>query len=75
VSRQALAEAAKRSREEGVIVTRAAEATVTAMTLALAMCEKDWSPRPANNGYHLDVWESNNDRDTAQDRAGIGRIL
>ena len=41
---------AKRSRDEGTIVTRAGVAKFTALTLALATRVKGWSLRPANNG-------------------------
>jgi hypothetical protein len=44
----------KRSPDERAIVTRAGVAKVTALTLALTRV-KGWSPRPANNGNHLDV--------------------
>jgi integrase len=65
----------KRSRDEGTIVTRGGVA-VTALRLALAIRVKGWSPHVLRTTATTWMFEeSNDDRDTAQDRAGMGRIL
>jgi hypothetical protein len=66
----------KRSRHDGSIVTRAGVAKFSALTIVLATGVKRLvSARPRTTATTWMFEESNDDRDIAHDRGGVGRIL